>query len=505
MPDETPITPDENETTAPVDETTQVEADEVEADEDEAAEDDATEDGLPANTVTIEDAGASAKKITIEISRERIDAKFDEIFGELRTSAQVPGFRIGRAPRRLLEKRFGKEAGEDVRNGLVSAALGEAVEENELQIIGEPDIKLDEIELPDTGPLTFSLEVEVAPEFDMPEYENIPVAEASIEVTDDRIAATTKDILSSRGVLAPTEEPAAEGDHIIADVKITGEGIDESRDNAEFLVAPGATTGIPMEDLAAKLTGSAAGKTVTLEATVPDTHETEDWRGKAVTIAMEIKEVKRLEVPEMSDELAAEFGMDNAEAFIEFVKERLGSQLQTERQESMRQQIAKYLLDNAAIDLPEGLAARQTARVLQRRYVDLLYRGVPREQIDQNLEMLKAQAGSQATDELKLGFILDKVAEAEDISVEEGEVNSRIAEMASRSGRRPERLRSEMTNQGTLGEVEVQIREQKAIDKLLEMADVKPAEPAKAEDPKPAEKAAKNTAKKKDETQDEKE
>jgi len=464
------------------------------------------DDGLPANQVTVEDAGPSQKKVTIEIDRARIDAKFDEIFGELRTTAQVPGFRIGRAPRRLLEKRFGKEADEDVRNSLVAAALREAVESEDLKILGEPDLKLDEIQLPDSGNLVFSVEVEVTPEFDLPDYKKIPVTEPSIEVTDARLAETTRNILASRGALAPTDEPAMEGDQVIADVKVTGEGVDESRDNAEYLVSPGAVLGVPLEDLGDKLTGATAGKTVELSATVPDSHENEDWRGAEVTVTFDVKEVKRLEVPELTDELAGEFGLDSADAFRELVSQRLEAELTAERRQSMRRQVCQYLLDNTKLELPEGVATRQTARVLQRRYVDLLYRGVPREQIDQNLELLEAHASEQAAEQLRLTFILHQVAEAEEVTVDEGEVNARIAEMAVRRGRRPERLRNEMANEGTLGEVEVQIREQKAIDKLLDMAEItaeKPAAAAEAAEAaevegeaKTAKKTAEKTAKK---------
>jgi len=439
-------------------------------------------DGLPANKVTIEDAGPASKKITIEIDRARIDGKFDEIFGDLRKNAQVPGFRVGHAPRRLLEKRFGKEAAEDVRNGLVADALGKVAEDTEMRILGEPDIKLEEIELPEEGNLVFSVEVEVSPEFDLPDYKGIKVTEPSIEVSEERVAETTQNILSARGVLKPTDEPAAEGDQLVADVALAGEGIDQKQENVEYQVAPAAFMGVAMEDLGEKLAGATAGSTVEVAATVPDAHENEDWRGKAVTVTFDIKEVKRLEVPELTDELAKEFGMDSAEAFGEFVKERLAVQLESERQQSMQQQVSQYLLDNTKIDLPEGVAARQAARVLQRRYVDLLYRGVPREQIDQNLELLQARASEEAAEELKLAFILDRIAEEVDVTVDEGEVNARIADMAVRQGRRPERLRSEMANEGNLDELETRIREQKTVDKLLAMAEMTPeAQGAEAE------------------------
>ena len=435
---------------------------------------------LPENKVAIETTGDAGRKITIEIDRQRVDAKYNEIFGELRNSALVPGFRIGHAPRRLMEKRFGKEVGQDVRNALVSEALSAAIKANKIQILGDPDIELDKIEVPETGNMTFSVQVEVKPEFTVPEYKGIAVQEMTVEITPERVEQATRQFLSSRGTLVPVTGPAGEDDVVVADISHSGEGIEaHSHENVEVRVGPGVLEGVPLEKLGDALKGAKAGDTVTTEATVPDTHSNEAWRGKTISFSIAVKDVKHLEVPELTDQLAGEFGFESTEPFKNYVHDRLQEQVQRESRQAMHDQVAKYLLDNTKVELPTGAATRHTASALRRRYIDLLYRGVPREQIDQNLEMLQAQVSQQAQVELKLSFILEKIAEAENVTVEEGEVNSRIAMMASQYGRRPERLRTEMTNEGTLGQVEVQIREQKTIEKLIDMANVTKAEVAK--------------------------
>lgn len=441
----------------------------------------AEESALPANKISIEDLEQSRKKITIEIDRQRIDSKFEEIFGELHKSAQVPGFRIGHAPRRLLEKRYGKDAAQDVRNGLVAEALGEIDKNQELDILGEPDIKLDEIELPEKGNLTFTLEIEVKPKFEMPSYQGIPVAEPQLPDTAAHTEEVMRRILSQRGTLVPVTDAAQAGDHIIANVSLSGEGIDHKVENAEMRVAPGAVAGIPLEELGEKLAGAKTGQTVEIKTQVPAGHEKEEWRGKDVTVAFALSEVKRMELPPLTDALAGEYGFDNAEAMRQYIGQRAEVQIAQERLRGRREQVSQYLMEHVQMELPEDVTRRQTVRVLRRQYVDLLQRGVPRDQIDQNLELLEAQAGRTAQRDLKLGFILEKIAKAESITVEEGEVNSWIAQIASQQGRRPERLRQEMDNSGTLSEVEVQIREQKTLDKLLEVAEAKPADTAGAE------------------------
>src|SRR5439155_17306872 len=130
----------------------------------------------------------------------------------------------------------------------------------------------------------------------------------------------------------------------------------------------------------------------------------------------------------------------------------------------------KYLLDNVYMDLPVQLSERQSSRVVQRRAIDLLMRGMPQEQIQANLEALKAGSRDEAARELKLFFILQKVAGEMGVDVDEAELNGRIALLAAQRGQRPEKLKQEMAKDGSLASLYIQMREQQANDKLLETA-----------------------------------
>ena len=146
-------------------------------------------------------------------------------------------------------------------------------------------------------------------------------------------------------------------------------------------------------------------------------------------------------------------------------------------QESMRQQVHNYLLSNVWLNLPTKLSQRQTERVIQRRSVELMMRGVPESKIPDQLEALKSGAQDEAAKELKLFFILQKIATEQGVDVSEGELNGRIAVIAAQSGRRPEKVRQEMSADGSLMNLYVQMREQKAIDKILETATIEEVDP----------------------------
>ena len=457
--------------------------------------------------VVIEDAGTLKKKLTLTVGRDRIDAKFDEMYGDLTESAQIPGFRVGRAPRRLLEKRFGEEVNNDVRNSLLGDAIGEAAEGAELQTIGEPDIKLDEISIPDAGDMTFSFEVEVAPEFDLPATEAIAVDKPALEVTDEQVDEYLDRFRGSAATFEETEGPAAEGDLTVVDAVFTADECDDvARTDVPARVGPGQMEGLAIVDMGEKLSGVKVGDAVTVSADAGEAHPHEPWRGKTVSAALTVKQITARQLPEINDDFATQMGFDSVDEMKTFVRSQLESQLTMEVTRAMRQQVCTYLAESTRFDLPEGLVARHTQIALQRRYISLLQQGAPREAIEENLTMLQAEAATQAQQELTMTFILGKVADTMELEVTEDEVNARVTQMAIQNGERPEKMRQQFANDGTLEHLYTAILEEKAVDKLLETAvvtDVTAEEfqakhaPADEEgEKKPAKKAAKKTAKK---------
>ena len=338
----------------------------------------------PQNTVTIADAGTLRKKVTVAIPRERIDEKFDEMFGQLSQTAQVPGFRLGRAPRRLLEKRFGKEVSEDVRNAMVGESIGEAIEKAELNTMGEPDINLDEITLPESGELSFEFEVDVAPEFELPELKGTKIQKRTVKVTDKLVDEHLEQWAQRYATFEATSGAAAEGDQVTADATISGEGISPLEHKELTLrVAPGQIEGLPLVDLAEALSGSKAGGTASLSLKVPEAHPNEDWQGKELTVDLAISQVRRRVLPKIDEAFARSAGFDSVDQLRREVSRNLEFRVLAETQRAMRDQLRRYLLDNTQFELPEATVKRYTIRFLQRRYVELLNMGIPKEQIEE--------------------------------------------------------------------------------------------------------------------------
>lgn len=432
------------------------------------------------NTVKIEDAGPSRKKISIEIPAETVDEQLGSSLDTLMLEAEIPGFRKGRAPRRLIEKRFGAAIRREAKNQLVATAYQKAVEDHKLRVLGDPISEgLDKVELEAGKPLAFEVEVEVLPEFELPSLEGIAVRKPIMEVTDEMIEAELDKLRLHEGRLEEREAPEP-GDYLTGHGVMIAAGVEAPLvdiNDAVVQVPPpekegkGMILGIMVDDFAKQLGLPKAGEKATIKVKGPENHENEAVRGADLTITFEVTRVDRI-IRATDEELVKAYGFQDAEQLKSAIKERMGQRIAVEQQAAMHQQIARYLVENTTMDLPERITAVQAERNLNRRRFELMHRGVPAHQIDEHIAELRAASGDAAVRDLKLFFILDKAAETLDIKVSEGELNSRIVQLALANNMRPDKLRSQLIQRNQVGQVYQQVREHKTLDAILAKATV---------------------------------
>jgi trigger factor len=434
---------------------------------------------IPYN-ISIEDAGPATKKVSIEIPEELIASKLAEQFQELRREAAVPGFRPGHAPQKLIERRFQGDVRQQVARTLISQAYEQAVQKHSLQVIGEPEFdKPDELKLPDSGKLTYSFQVEVQPEITLPPLTGLKIKKVKVDVLDKHIDKAVLNLREQQGVLIPIEDRGVEtGDHLFGDIHLKVDGkVIWHRHDLEIIAQPGEIFGIRIDDSDKQLKGLKPGDKREFVVQAPADHFDENVRGKDVTVEVSLKELKRLEMADVNQEFLDNLGFTTEQELRDALKEQMIERVRYDVQESMRQQVHNYLLSNVWLNLPAKLSQRQAERVVQRRQVELMMRGVPEAKIPDQLEALKSGAQDEAAKELKLFFIMQKIAAEQGVDVSEGELNGRIAVIAAQTGRRPEKVRQEMSADGSLMNLYVQMREQKAVDKILETAQVEEVDP----------------------------
>ncbi len=429
--------------------------------------------------ISVEDIGPGAERISVEIPRERIEAKLREQFRELRQQAAIPGFRSGHAPQKLIEKRFASDVKDQVRRALIGESYEQAVEKNALQVIGEPEFDdAENIQLPEEGSLQYSFQVEVQPEIALPPLFGLKVRKPKIEIKEENIDQAMLNLREQQGAMVPVEDRGVEaGDYLIGNVQVKLDGNEIAHQNeAQIVARPGRIAGWQVDDLDAQLAGLKTGETRSVQVKVPDEHPNEQLRGAEVEIEIALKEIKKMELAEVTPAFLEDLGFENEQQLRDALREQMVEKINFDVQQAMREQVSRYLMESVHLQLPEKLSQKQTDRVVGRRAVALMMRGMPREQVEANVERLRGGAADEAARELKLYFILQKVAAQQNVTVSEGELNGRVAMLAIQRGQRPEKLKQQMSKDGSLANLYVQMLEQKAIDQVLARAQIEEIE-----------------------------
>ena len=275
-------------------------------------------------------------------------------------------------------------------------------------------------------------------------------------------------------------------------------------DNVEIYVRPNGFVGaVPVEKLDELLVGAKAGEKKTTTVEVPKTYFQEDYRGKKVEIEIHVKDIKNLKPAELDEPFLQRYQVDSAEDLRDRVRDNLEQQFESRVRNEMSDQIYKHLLETTSFDLPVDIVARQAGSILQRQYISLLQRGLSQQQVEEQMEQLRAGSEDEAKEQLKTFFIMDKVADKLEIEVTEEEINGHIAQLAVQRGQRPEKMKEQMERDGSLAQFRMDVRQNKCINKILESADISETEAdAAKEKPKKAKKTVKKSTKKKAEEKD---
>lgn len=439
----------------------------------------ATADTAAPNKVKISDAGPSLKKLHIEIPADVVSGKIKESMDVLAKEAALPGFRPGKAPRALIEKRFGKNVRSDAKGQLVSQAYTKAVEEHKLRVIGEPTSEmLPKAEIEEGKPFAFEVEVEVMPEFELPKLDGVEVIRPLIDVTDEMVEKEITNLKINEGELESRDKAIA-GDYL------TGHAVMKDDKGTEFYNIQGAVVqsptkdkngkgmilGIVVDDFSKQLGEPKAADTVTIKVKGPAQHEVEGIRNADLTVTFKIDRIDRIIQADIEKVLAAT-GFPSEAELRDRVRDRLKQNAMVQQQTAMRQQLAKHLLDTTKMDLPQRLTAAQASRTLERRRMELMYRGVKPAEIEEHIAELRNASNAVTVRDLKLQFLLAKAAEDLKVQVTEADVNNAIVRMAMERGERPDKLRQQIiqSNQGNF--VVSQVRDHKTMDAILAKAKV---------------------------------
>jgi len=442
----------------------------VSTDEDAQAEGESPKHKLDLD-VQITDAGPCKKHLKVTIARAEIDRQFNESLGTMTREATVPGFRPGHAPRKIVERRFRKQVAEQVKSALLMASLEQLDEDHKLNPIAEPHLDVAAIELPDEGPMLFEMDVEVRPEFALPAFKALSVKRPVKTITDADVAAQMKTFLERYAQLVPKLEGGAEvGDFVTADLRFhrDGQALNEVKE-IQFRLLPelrfqdGTIPGV-----GEALRGVRPGESREAEARIGSGSADPDLRGRTIRVSFQVHDLKQLRLPEVNAAFLTSVGFDDEDELRQALRELLERRLASQQRQAMRREILDQLLAETPFDLPADLVERQEKATTRRLMLELRQGGLSDSEIRAREAEIRANARETTLRGLKEFFLLAKIAEAENIKVEDDDVEMEIAALAARSDESPRRVRARIEKEGLGETLATQILERKALDRILE-------------------------------------
>ncbi|MCM8794699.1 MAG: trigger factor [Candidatus Omnitrophica bacterium] len=413
-------------------------------------------------SVKLADIAPCQKEVKVEIPLEQVEAEFEQVYQELKKVARVPGFRVGSAPRDLLERYHGQTAREHVLERLVSQSLEEVLGgHRELNLVGRPQVT--KVSFEPKRPLSYSATIEVAPEIPLGPYKKLKLTRPPVEAgqEEEQVQQVLARLQEQSAQLQPIAEarPTRDGDVLLVDLTEEKQGaspvkkqnlliqLNLQKDPKGFLkqlvgIVPGDERIIKLEE-----------------------------GGRA---AIRLKEIKTKELPALDDDFAKTVGpFESLENLKESIRGNVRKEAQRYQKHVLEQAAGEKLLESWKFDVPPSIVASQARRFLKDRAIELMNQGVQPGQVQEQAQVLTDQAKMEALKQVKLFFILRQIASKESIGASEEEMEQRIQGLAASVGVTPQQMRADLEQRDLLDELKWGIIRSKVFDLVIREADIK--------------------------------
>jgi trigger factor len=436
--------------------------------------------------VQVDKPSACQRHITVTISRDDVQRYFDEAFSELMPNATVPGFRAGRAPRKLVEQRFRSQVEDQVKGSLLMDSMTQVSEEQDFSAISEPDFNFDAIEVPEDGPMKFEFDLEVRPEFEMPQWKGLKLERLTREYQPADVDHRIEQLFRNMAELTPTEEAAKPQDFVVVNIraKHNGKVIAEHDEVTVWIKAILSFPEARLEGFDKLMDGAKAGDKKSATVIVSHDASAIELQGETLTVEFDVLEVKKLELPDLEESsILNAFQCDNVGEMRDLIKNDMERQLVYQQQRRIRQQITSLLTQSVDLELPPDLVRRQSRREMDRAILELQRSGFSTDEIQAYENELRQNSLATTRTALQEHFILERIAEDENIDAVPDDYEQELALIARQEREPIRRVRARIEKRGLTDALRNQIIERKVIDTRYRCMDstariAAPAEPS---------------------------
>ncbi|WP_110181827.1 trigger factor [Nocardioides solisilvae] len=422
----------------------------------------------------VENLSPTRAKLTVEVPFEELKPSLDAAYKNIAKQINVPGFRRGKVPPAVIDRQVGRGVAlDEAVNQVVPAKYIEAMQENGLEPLAQPEIEVTRLE--DGEVLEFSAEVDVKPQFDLPDYEGVQAEVEDTVVTDEDVEEQVQALRERFGTLVDVDRAAADGDFVTIDLRADQDG--ETVEGGEVAgMSYKVGRGGMLDGLDEALVGMAAGDEKTFSSQLVGG----DLVGLDVEVTVKVTGVQEQQLPELDDEfaqLASEF--DTVEELTADVRERLGRGKRLEQAAAARDAVLEALLEKVSIPLPDTLVTDELNARRQNVEQQLAYAGMTMEKYledeGQTQEEFEADLDRRVRDAVTAQFLLDAIAKKEELGVDQNDLSQHMVMRAQQSGQDPQEFANHMFEHNHIPELVQEILRGKALARVVEAAEVKDA------------------------------
>jgi trigger factor len=422
------------------------------------------------------DVSPTRKEILIEIDAEQLRNAFELVSERYTKSASIPGFRPGHAPRSVVSTRYKSEIRSEVLRDLLPEAVNAAINDHSLAPIGQPDVHLDNSEALEhfgTEPIKVKVEVEVFPEIKLDKYKGLAGVRRVRPVADDDVQRMIDGLREASASLQPVEDRGAEAGDTVT-VNVQGKFVDQpdeediKADDVEVVLG---AEGVQQE-FTDNLVGAKIDEAKSFQVNYPEDFSSKGLAGKKVDYEAQVTAVRRKELPEVDDDWAKSLGdeFDSLETLKTKIREDLTQRSKSESDHRLRSEVMKELLQGHQFEVPQSLVEQQTSHRLESIVRDMIGRGIDPRTRDVNWEGAREEMKAQAEEDVRATMLLEQIAEQENITVSDEEIEAEIDAITIASRQPKEQVRAALTKDGGERSIAHRLRNRKALDLLIENA-----------------------------------
>ncbi|MEA2012323.1 MAG: trigger factor [Verrucomicrobiota bacterium] len=445
--------------------------------------------------VTKEATEPCKETFKIEIPAEKTETEYKGIIKNFKKEVAIPGFRKGKAPNQLIQKRFAKEIADELKKILFQETITNIMKDESLKPVNYPEMDGVDKDIKAGEKYNFSITIELEPDFKLPEYKGLKVEEDEVIVTDQEVDKTLESFRATEKTYKTVERSAKEKDML----KLSYKGILEKNDDEDEELGVGTKYILELEEnfqildkperipgMIDILAGKKAGDELKdIKITFPDDYMEKTLRGKTATYSFTIHEVQESFIPEFTDDMAKKYGADNKEEFISRLKDNIKQQKQSLISEKSIKKLHDQLLEKLDFDLPPSFLQREIDRLKDEQKIAQDKKEKDSDDNDTKSDQkFLDKAEKEAKENLRSYYLLQRIAEKEKIEVKEEDLTRHFMSMAQRTGMPLPNIVEYMKESKKLNSIKTNLLLDKAMNKIYQYAEIKKAKTTETEEKK---------------------